>query len=219
MSGDNFQTSSYQDGPLQEGCLQDGSLQDAVDSGPVRWPAAVDLAHHLAQLVSEIHADGNIHTNINPYNVVLSSDGSMQLVGFPQADSKPRSAYAPPEVLAGERCLHALHTGRPPNWQHSPSPSSGVLMSVLVDPLPRWDLPRDTPCALRNLLICGLARDPRYRPRNASALMRMLDEVRAGGMVGAPTSLVGYTLASQVPPSIDLPKGDPVQLRPLPTNG
>jgi len=202
--------------------LYSSSLERRIVGGPTPWPEALALARRLAISISLAHAKGISHLHLRPSKVLLDDDGSPWLTdfGFAEMIGGPTvviSPYAAPELLEGDKAceksdlfaiaaiLYALLTGSAPRWASPAAGSTSILATALRDPLPHWELPDETPHALRNVLIRGLARDQRQRPSSATEVVGLLTDVLSGRTVDAPASLVGFTLDAPHSASHDAP--------------
>lgn len=149
---------------------------------------AASVGAQVADALVCLHAEGIVHGDIKPGNVVVTGDGTVKLADFGAAyrvggneTITPNSAisytpdYAAPEVVLGrlERgsdvfslgaMLHALVTGSPPER----GPSGRVLLTADLG-------------VLDEVLRAMLAREPGLRP-DAAEVLRRLTEI-AGGAV------------------------------------
>jgi PAS domain S-box-containing protein len=93
-----------------------GEPLDRLLDEPLEISAFLRIAIRLADAVRQVHAQGLIHKDIKPENVVVhKQSGGLWLTGFGIASRQPREhqAPAPPEVIAGTLAYMAPEqTGR-----------------------------------------------------------------------------------------------------------
>ena len=79
-----------------------------------KWARAV--ATNLIDAIAQLHAEGWIHGDLHPGNVLADSRGQIRLIDFASAHipgATPRThhlAYSSPEALAGEACTEPCDT-------------------------------------------------------------------------------------------------------------
>jgi len=180
--------------------LCDGSYLDRMRRSPLGPAETRDLGIKVADALVHSHANGVLHRDVKPANILYSQFNSAVLADFGLAvlgemrDSSVTlevltPAYAPPEmfrhdnpsgavdVYALSATLYAVMCGRPPRWQSDRSPSLLTLMDLFHQPIP--DLPGEPP-ALTQVLRYGIANDPAARP-TAEQLRDLLTGVQLGG--------------------------------------
>ena len=94
--------------------IRGGSAADwlsRTDPGPARVQTAVQIARQVASALAHAHADGVIHRDVKPSNILLTSDGTALLADFGVALLAEAAAkgggvagslpYMPPEQAAG----------------------------------------------------------------------------------------------------------------------
>jgi hypothetical protein len=152
-------------------------------------PQALHLLELLGQALAFAHQQGEVHQCFSPLNILLKGD-DLRLANFafaPAYDDQPQHlelrAYAPPEVLHGDRLTPAGNVF-----------SLGVLGFRLVagslpypltfdEPFPyRLEYPpadlEEIPVPLQNVLLRCLSEDPEERLPNAGALVSQLRQAR-----------------------------------------
>ncbi|WP_405822146.1 serine/threonine protein kinase [Streptomyces sp. NBC_01390] len=180
-----------------------GSLGDRLQrQGPLPVAEARDIGVRIADALAAAHADGVLHRDIKPGNIMIDRYGNVGLADFGLA-AMPRPgqelsvtrealtpAYAPPEAFrlaeptpAGDvyslaATIYALVHGRPP---HFPAEGSLGVAEVIVRhtwPLP--DLPGVHP-RFTEVLRHAMAPDPADRLPSAAALRDALAAVDLAG--------------------------------------
>ena len=152
-------------------------------------PQALHLLELLGQALAFAHQRGTVHQSLSPLNILLKGE-DLRLANFafaPAYDDQPLhlelKAYAPPEVLHGDRL--------PPDGNVF---SLGVLGFRLAagslpypltfdEPFPyRLEYPpmdlEDIPVPLQNVLLRCLSEDPEGRLPHAGALVGQLRQAR-----------------------------------------
>ncbi|MFG1989725.1 serine/threonine-protein kinase [Actinoplanes sp. NPDC048988] len=180
--------------------LCDGSYLDRMRRAPLDAAEARDLGIKISDALIHSHANGVLHRDVKPANILYSEFNSAVLADFGLAvlgemrDSSVTlevltPAYAPPEMFRHDdpsdavdvyalcATLYAVMRGRPPRWDGDRSPSLITLMDLFNQPIP--DLP-GVPPQLTQVLRYGMANDPNSRP-TARQLRDLLTAVQLDG--------------------------------------
>ncbi len=151
------------------------------------------FAAEVAEGLAAIHAAGQVHGDMKPANVLVSSNGGPRIVDLGGADIVGMQARSPnhgtlgfvaPERLRGQPAsvaadmygfgtvLYTLLTGRAPFAGADPSSLAWLPLATLPEPpsATRPALPR----ALDDLVLALLAREPSQRPIRSAALSTQL---------------------------------------------
>jgi len=184
--------------------LAQRDLLARLESGLLPPTEARWIALALAEGLAEVHAQGLLHRDLKPQNVLFADDGRPLLADFGLAkvsglerltrtgELLGTPAYMAPEQVVGapvdERTdvyglgavLYHLLTGQAPVEGTSPM----VVMQQVVEgaPTPPSKLRADVPRDLERICLCALAKDPQQRFPSARAFA---DALRAEGQVPA----------------------------------
>ncbi|MFB9238533.1 serine/threonine-protein kinase [Plantactinospora siamensis] len=189
--------------------LCDGSYAERMRNSPLGPAEARDLGVKIADALAHSHANGVLHRDVKPANILYSHFNTAVLADFGLAVlAEVRDptvtlevltpAYAPPEmfrqaepapavdVYALCATLYAVMSGRPPRWRNERDPSLVMLMEMFQQPVP--DLP-GVPGPLLDVLRRGMANDPAERP-SAEHLRDLLADVPLDSRHGSPAGPV-----------------------------
>jgi serine/threonine-protein kinase len=167
----------------------DGATLRAVlrERGPLTPEAALSVLKGSLLGLAAAHAHGVVHRDYKPANVLVATNGESKLADFGIATHAGGAAvgvgtpaYMAPEQWVGAAATPATDiyaatatfveclTGRPP--------FTGDLFA-LRQAHERGPIPLDgVPAGLHNLVRNGLAKNPKVRPSQASALLRQLEK-------------------------------------------
>ncbi|MFF5053425.1 serine/threonine-protein kinase [Micromonospora sp. NPDC000663] len=193
--------------------LSGTTLEQRLAAGPLPPRAGLRMCAEVASALAVAHAQGLVHRDIKPGNVMLTPTGAKVLdfgiaavAGDPEIDFEGRllgtPAYLAPERLAAGEVLPAcdvyalgllLHralTGRLPRVAEGRSGTAHAQVHVEPDPLPEMD---GVPAEVHRLYRWCLARDPDDRPPAAEAARILRVAAGESAALGGPVALAADT--------------------------
>jgi serine/threonine-protein kinase len=199
-----FDIGESEQGPYYVAELVDGeSLAERIARGVISEAEAVSVAERLCRALASAHAQGIVHCDVKPANVLLARDGRLKVGDFGVArlagggTSQSLSAtvagtprYMAPEQARGRRTtaatdvystgvvLYEMLAGVPP-FEHGSAVELG-LRHVQDEPPP---LPAGVSPSLREIVIRALRKRPEQRFADAA---EMADALRDTGLGRAP---------------------------------
>ena len=213
--------------------LQGKTLEEKLEEGPLPVGEVVDVVRQMASALGYAHAQGVVHRDVKPANVIVDEVGRAVLTdfGIAQAGNETRLTragasvgspdYMAPEQIQGEAIdartdlyalgilFHHLLTGEQPYTGDAPI---AVAYQHLNAPVPsvRERRPEVSP-ALDEVVCRLMAKAPEERFQTADELLAALEAVPGLEVASAPTSV------GSVPLSVA--RGDVEEPAPAPTEG
>ncbi|MBO2530145.1 MULTISPECIES: serine/threonine-protein kinase [Thermobifida] len=200
------------------------SLSAIIKRNPGLDPdITLDVVDQAAQALSAAHANGVIHRDIKPGNLLVTEDGTVKLTDFGIARGNESvtltqtgmvmgtAQYISPEQVSGKPAsplsdIYALGivayeclAGHPPFTADTP-----LALALAHSREPPPPLPDSVPPAVRELVECMLAKDPQERPSSAAEVSQWAQRLRAalnGGDATEALGLVSATAATAVVPA------------------
>jgi tRNA A-37 threonylcarbamoyl transferase component Bud32 len=201
-----FDVGEHEDRPLiVMEYLDGGSLHDRLQEGPVEREQALEWLGQTAQALDQAHAQGVVHRDVKPANLLLDGEGNVRVSDFGIASAAGldtltmpgtvlgTAGYLSPEQARGEPATPAsdryalgavafeLLTGRRPFESETAATEAFAHVNAPVPSATGLEpgLPKSVDAALER----ALAKDPDDRPASASALV---EELRAALRAAGP---------------------------------
>jgi serine/threonine-protein kinase len=147
-----------------------GSIHDRLQEGPLSIREATDYARQCAEALAFAHAQGVIHRDVKPHNLLLSRTGSLKVADFgiarPLGDPRMTDAGS---VLGTAGYLAPEQASGGPGSPASDVYSLGVCIWEMLTGRPPFEhpLPADVSSTTARLLDACLSTDPAARPSAA----------------------------------------------------
>ena len=195
-----------------------------VGGGRIMPDRAIDIAMDVCSALEAAHAQGVIHRDIKPGNIMLNERGEVKVTDFgiarvtTTAETVAQTAailgtasYLSPEQAQGLPVdgrsdiyslgcvLFEMVTGRPPFL--GDSPVAVASKQVLEHPIPPSRLNPDVTADLDAVILRALAKNPANRYQSAEEMRADLDRARRGLPVDATPLLAGTTQVIDRPPA------------------
>ena len=211
------------------------TLADYLAGGGRIMPQrAIEIAEAVSQALTAAHAQGVIHRDIKPGNIMITPSGDVKVADFgiarviagaetiaQTAAVLGTAAYLSPEQAQGQPVdqrsdlyslgcvLYEMVAGRPPFT--GDSPVAVASKQVLEQPVPPSKLNPDVSPQLDAVIMRTLAKNPANRYGSAEEFRQDLERARRGESVEA-TPLLPESAATQV---LSRPRGRDTMVLPL----
>jgi len=192
--GFHFFVMEYLEGPGLDALL--------AKTAPLPWTEAVDYALAAARGLRAAHAQGFVHRDVKPSNLMLDNEAGIKILDFGLVKSMRGDSqltrdgaiigsplYMSPEQGRGQVAdhrsdiyslgctLYHMLCGQPPF--SGPSPVGIMSMHVTDRPKPVRDLNPQVPQVVAKIVERMLAKDPKDRPQDYDELVAALEAARA----------------------------------------
>ena len=183
----------YVDGP---------SLRDVIrDLGPIDPTIVAALGEQVASALGEAHANGVVHRDVKPANILLTSDGVAKVTDFGIAKALSgnqatltspgtvvgTAAYVAPEQLEGGNVdaradvyalgvvLYECLTGKPAFQGDTPTATAAARLTNEL--MPPRQIRADVPRALDDVIVRATRRDASQRYADGAAMAAALTQL------------------------------------------
>ena len=170
-----------------------------ADRGPLEPPEAAGIAQSVLDALDHAHAQGVVHRDVKPGNVLIGPGGAVKVTDFGIAKAAfagditttgkllGTALYLAPEQVADKPAdhradlyatgvvLYEMLTGRPPF--KAETDLATATMRLTQDPRPPGALRAGIPRALEHVVMRALAREPEDRYQSAAEMRAALDRM------------------------------------------
>jgi len=182
--------------------IANGTLKDWLTGNPISWQRSAQLLSHVARALDAAHAQGVIHRDVKPANILMANGkdplladfGIAKLIEGNQEATKLTGTgvgigtpdYMAPEQADGEAdersdiyslgvIFYQMVTGKLPYEADTPM---AVMLKKLTEPLPRpTHYNPELPEFVENFLLKALAMDPQYRYKDMGEFAEVMERL------------------------------------------
>jgi serine/threonine-protein kinase len=182
--------------------MSGGSLADRLKEGATPLNDVKTIVSRIATALDAAHAQGIVHRDIKPDNILYDSYGTVFLTDFGLARLREAPglqnisdgfimgtpAYMSPEQIQGQKeldgrsdiyslavVLYHMLTGKQP---YVGATAASVMMMHLINPVPSvYEKDDSLPPALQSVLNIAMAKEPKDRYQTAGEMAKALEEV------------------------------------------
>lgn len=217
--------------------LSGGTLQEVMKarSGPLSLEEIGRYVEQICSALSYAHAQGVVHLDLKPSNLLIHQDGRLLLSDFGLAHLVQQGAveggtslqfgsplYMAPEHFDGRPearsdlyavgvILYQLLTGKHPF--DAPTPAAIMRKHLTEPPPPLRQARPDLPATLEAMMTVALAKQPEQRFQSAAALLVAFKQSVAGQVVGQSSGALAGAFA---PTQVSQPLAyDPTLVKPI----
>ena len=167
--------------------------------GVLNWKETLHFAMQIAQGLEHAHSRGIIHRDIKPHNVMVLKNGSVKVMDFGIARVMSKSStltkealgsvhYISPEQAKGgytdnrsdlyslSVVMYDMMTGRPP--YDGESPVAVAIQHINGGAARPTSLNPNIPVAMEQIIMKGMALDPKDRYGSAGEMLRDMEQFR-----------------------------------------
>jgi len=197
------------------------TLRDLLSDGPLGIEQAISVVRDIGAALDHAHAQGVVHRDVKPANILIRRDGVAKLadLGIAKAAESTQlthsgmvvgtASYMAPEQLDGSSAgpatdVYALaavmYEALGGEKARDGATPVEIAHQVATNPTP--DLRREwenAPAGAAEVLKRGMARDPAERPESAGRLARDLEEGLRGGATAATAALADEDRTAAMP--------------------
>ena len=201
--------------------------------GVLNWKETLHFAMQIAQGLEHAHSRGIIHRDIKPHNVMVLKNGSVKVMDFGIARVMSKSStltkealgsvhYISPEQAKGgytdnrsdlyslSVVMYEMMTGRPP--YDGESPVAVAIQHINGGAARPTSLNPNIPVAMEQIIMKGMALDPKDRYGSAAEMLRDMEQFRLN-----PDMVFDYrTVADEPTRTIQFSEGMLKAPKPLP---
>ncbi len=194
-----FDIGHAEEGPYYVAELVEGeSLAERLQRGPIDPEQARSIAEQLCRALASAHAQGVVHCDVKPANVLLATDGRVKVGDFGVARLAAGTSQAPSATVAGTpRYMSPEQARGRPTTAATDVYSAGVVLYEMLTGAPPFTdgspvelglrhlqdapppLPKGVPAQLGEIVERALAKDPAERFGDGAAMAQALDAARS----------------------------------------